>query len=112
MVEKRSVQALHEGPGTVCGGTVLDPAQLGGGAWKFVDYWRIPPGAGIGAHRHDRGRELYYVVAGRGTMTTNGETFKVGAGDLILNEPGDTHGLVNTSDAELRLFVTCVSDGG
>lgn len=107
-VEHNVVKALHDGQDAVLGGTVLTGEQLGCGAWRFVDFWHIPPGASIGEHRHEQGRELYFVVAGYGTMTTNGERFSVNPGDCILNEPGDSHSLTNTSGADLVVLVTAV----
>ena len=108
MVAALAVQGLHGGVGQIRGGTVLDAAELGGGAWRFVDAWILPPGTSIGSHRHERGRELYLVLSGRGTMTTNGVPAAVGPGDLVLNEPGDTHALENTGREELRVLVTAV----
>jgi uncharacterized cupin superfamily protein len=107
-VEHKVVTALHDGQDAVLGGTVLTREQLGCGAWRFVDFWHIPPGASIGEHRHEHGRELYFVIAGHGTMATNGDYFDVGPGDCVLNEPGDCHGLANTSDADLVVLVTAV----
>lgn len=43
-VEHKVVTALHDGQDAVLGGTVLTREQLGRGAWRFVDYWHIPPG--------------------------------------------------------------------
>jgi quercetin dioxygenase-like cupin family protein len=108
IVEHKVVTALHDGQDAVMGGTVLTREQLGGGAWRFVDFWHIPPGASIGEHRHELGRELYFVIAGHGTMSTNDERFGVGPGDCVLNEPGDSHSLLNTSDADLVVLVTAV----
>ncbi len=108
IVEHTAVTALHDGLGAVLGGTVLAREQLGGGAWRFIDFWHIPPGASIGEHRHAQGRELYFVVAGHGTMATNGVRFDVNPGDLVLNEPGDCHGLANTSGDDLVVLVTAV----
>lgn len=109
-VLQESVSGLHDGSGTLNGGRALDSAHLGGGAWQFVDYWRLPPGTSIGEHQHAQGYELYYITAGRGTMTTNGVPDAVAAGDLILNEPGDRHTLENTGDVELVCLVTAVID--
>ncbi len=107
-VETSTVASLHDGKGPVFGGELWNRDQLGSGAWQFVHYWQIPVSASIGQHIHKTGRELYFIVAGHGTMHTNEEQFPVTAGDLILNEPGDTHGIVNDSDQELCILVTCV----
>jgi len=107
----RKVESLHEGKGPVFGGTVFGPRDLGNEAWRMVDFWRLPPRSSIGADEHKKGRELYYIVSGRGLMTTNRKTFPVVAGDIVLNEPGDSHGIENTSEEDLLLFVTAVIEG-
>ena len=105
-VEGCMVASLHDGEGSVFGGRLLDGTQLGSGPWRFVDYWRIPPATSIGEHLHEKGREFYFIVSGQGTMIINGESIPVERGDLILNEPGDTHGITNTSGEELCILVT------
>jgi mannose-6-phosphate isomerase-like protein (cupin superfamily) len=75
------------------------------GAWHFADYAVLPPGASIGRHTHGDNEELYLVLEGRGTMHLEGRDFPVQAGSVVLNPCGGTHGLVNDSDAPLRLFV-------
>ena len=107
-VAEQAAAGLHEGAGVCHGGTVFDRHALGGEAWRFVDVWRLPPGAAIGPHRHDQGRELYVILDGTGRMTTNGQTVTVVAGDLVLNEPGDWHALENASETDLRVLVTAV----
>lgn len=79
------------------------------GPWNFVDYAVLPPGASIGRHRHGRNEELYLVLEGEGTMQLDGQSFPVRAGHVVLNRPGGEHGLVNTSQAPLRLFVVEVA---
>ena len=70
----------------------------GGGPW--------PPGAEIGVHTHaNDNEEIYVIVGGSGVMYLDGDLFMVGAGDVVINAPGGTHGLRNTSDADLKLIV-------
>lgn len=78
----------------------------GSGTCHFIDVAVLPPGASIGRHRHaDDEEEYYLVLAGRGRMWRDGESFDVGAGDLIRNRPGGEHGLENTGDVDLTIFV-------
>lgn len=72
---------------------------------SFVDYVEIPPGASIGVHTHGENEEIYFIVHGHGTMTTNDEQYRVDSGDLILNRRGWSHGLRNDSDAVLKVLV-------
>ncbi|GAB3930553.1 cupin domain-containing protein [Kribbella albertanoniae] len=102
----------HAGQGTIRATTVVTGAQLAGGC-NFIDVAELPPGTTIGAHRHTPAQEEFYLIlAGRGLMRREDRTFEVGPGDLIRNPPGGLHGLSNTSDDVLRLFVFELSVGG
>lgn len=72
---------------------------------SFIDYVELPPGTSIGVHEHADNEEIYFIVQGSGTMTTNGERFRVTAGDLIVNKPGWCHGLDNDSNSTLNVLV-------
>ena len=111
LVSGRVANRLHEGKGQCWGGTLFNRDELGGGTWRFVDYWHILPGGTVGPHRHKEGYELYFIISGEGEMTTNGFTEKVIAGDMILNEPGDWHAFANTGSETIILMVTTVQDG-
>ncbi|HKE16416.1 MAG TPA: cupin domain-containing protein [Kofleriaceae bacterium] len=98
------VQA-HGGKGLIRFARIADVGDLAGPC-NFVDYAEVPPGASIGRHRHgDDEEELYLVLEGAGEMWRNGEIFAVRGGDLVRNPPGGEHGLRNTGDTALRLFV-------
>lgn len=72
---------------------------------EFIDYVIISPNMTIGNHTHGNNEEIYFIVKGNGTMTTNSETFKVTAGDVIVNSFGDSHGLVNDSNNNIEVFI-------
>jgi mannose-6-phosphate isomerase-like protein (cupin superfamily) len=77
-----------------------------GYSFNFIDCTIVPPGANIGIHTHETdNEEIYIVVKGFGRMRLEGQMFDVGAGDVIINGPGGTHGLENTGDSELVLVV-------
>ena len=48
---------------------------------------------------------MYIILKGEGTMTIEGESRKVTSGDMIVNKPHGTHGLMNTSDSEIELLI-------
>lgn len=75
------------------------------GPWHFVDYAILPPNTSIGIHQHGDNEELYFIVDGEGTMIVNSEKRRVSKGDLILNPPGSSHGLINDSGATLSILV-------
>ena len=97
--------SAHAGTGLIRFARIAGAGDLAGSC-NFIDYAEVPPGASIGRHRHgDDEEELYLVLDGEGQMWRNGETFDVRGGDLVRNPPGGEHGLRNTGDAPLRLFV-------
>jgi mannose-6-phosphate isomerase-like protein (cupin superfamily) len=86
--------------GEILVGDLFSPEELGS-AWDFVQCVKLPPGSAVGEHTHRGDEELYYIFEGRGTMTEDGEEFAVGPGTASLCGSGDSHGLVNTSEADL-----------
>jgi len=61
-------------------------------------------GAAIGYHLQKE-EEIYYIVAGKGIMTMNGEKFNVSEGDGILTLPGSSHGLQQDGDQDLVIII-------
>ncbi|GHE97788.1 cupin domain-containing protein [Streptomyces fumanus] len=94
----------HGGLGTILAHRLFARAEGGAGA-EFIDLAVLPPGTSIGRHRHALDRETYVVLSGSGLMYRDGATFRVGAGDVVVNRPYGEHGLVNDSAAELWLLV-------
>jgi quercetin dioxygenase-like cupin family protein len=72
---------------------------------RFIYYLEMEPGTSIGYHQHGDNEEAYIVIEGNGLMTVNNEARQVKTGDVILNKPGWSHGLENTSDHVLKLLV-------
>lgn len=64
----------------------------------------LKPGSAIGYHLQAED-EIYYVLSGRGSMTVDGETFDVGAGDAILTRPGGSHGLKQVGTEDLVVLI-------
>ncbi len=103
-LELRPVRA-HGGQGAIDFARVAGADQLEG-ACNFIDLAIVPPGASIGRHAHAADEEEFYLVlSGRGRMWRDGREIDVAPGDLIRTPPGGSHGLVNSGDEALRLFV-------
>jgi mannose-6-phosphate isomerase-like protein (cupin superfamily) len=80
---------------------------------RVVDLTVVPAGSEIGGHTHEHdNHELYVIVSGRGRMELDGRIFDVGPGDVVMNQPGGTHGLMIVSDADLRIVVVEVGVKG
>lgn len=98
-------EIAHGGLGQILTSRIATDADLNG-ACNFIDFTEMPPGASIGQHTHSPEEEEYYLIlSGSGQMTSNGKQFEVSTGDLVRNPPGGTHGLKNTGDQTLKLFV-------
>ena len=75
------------------------------GAWDFALRVCMPPNSSMGLHEHGEDEEMYIILNGEGLMTIEGETQRVSKGDMILNKPHGTHGLLNDSSQELELLI-------
>ncbi len=69
----------------------------------------LPPGAGIGDHRHEQETEYYIVTAGKGTVVDNGEECDVSAGDVIVTGDGASHSIRNAGDTPLKVIAVIVT---
>ena len=97
-------QSIHDGKGVGKNARVFDKSDFDT-PLKFINYVELEPGATIGVHRHGENEEVYVVLSGSGIMLTNDERQAVKTGDIILNKPGWEHGIENTSQESLNLFV-------
>lgn len=106
-------QAAHEGLGEL-GVRLFD---FGGAAApaNFMTY-DIPPGASEGVHLHNLSdpalgpyEEYYYIVAGRGVMTIDGEEFSVTAGDHVFAPLDSWRGIANKDGPDnLKVLLTYI----
>jgi mannose-6-phosphate isomerase-like protein (cupin superfamily) len=94
----------HGGLGTILAHRVF-ARQAGSRGAEFIDMAVLPSGTSIGRHRHGADRETYIVLTGSGLMFRDGEEFRVGAGDIVVNRPYGEHALLNDTDGELHLLV-------
>lgn len=64
----------------------------------------VPPGSEIGLHYHESEEEIYFILEGEAVMLVNDQEHLVHGGDMILTQPGNSHGLKNASSADVRLM--------
>ncbi len=73
--------------------------------WGLI---RILPGDHLGAHLHQRVEETFYVLAGEGVLTANGEPYDARPGDVFRLDPRDSHDIANSGIEPLELvFIKC-----
>jgi mannose-6-phosphate isomerase-like protein (cupin superfamily) len=96
----------HEGGGLTTGFSFF--AQVPGMDLVFKKR-ALHPGSAIGYHEQKRD-EIYYVLSGAGELTMNGEKSAVGPGTAILTRPGSWHGLHQTGEEDLVIFIVYGKD--
>ena len=106
---RQPLPKCHDGKGALDWINVLGGADTEGKHINFIHDDILPPGVSIGIHTHEHDEEYYYIVSGSGTMTLDGEQFKVGAGDITAVYPGGSHGLENDTGEDLRIIVISAS---
>ncbi|NLK69515.1 MAG: cupin domain-containing protein [Clostridiaceae bacterium] len=72
---------------------------------RFFRYMVLPSGTSIGYHKHEDNEELYVILKGNGLMQVNGNEIEVKSGDVLINQPFDSHGLINTSSTDMEILV-------
>ena len=102
--EKITDKNSHGGHGTIEIQKVF-PREYLKGAWDFILRVTMSPNSSMGLHKHEEDEEMYVILSGKGLMTIEGEQKRVGTGDMILNKPYGTHGLLNDSEEELILLI-------
>jgi uncharacterized cupin superfamily protein len=56
-------------------------------------------------HDHAAQYELFYIIAGSGTVRSSGENHPVKTGDVIMHPPGDAHQIINTGETDLTYIL-------
>ncbi len=56
-------------------------------------------------HRHDEMNEIYLVARGESVAVVGGETVRLGPGDVLVVESGETHTFLSSSSDYLHFVV-------
>lgn len=98
---RRAQPAPHGGGGTTVAYPLFDDVP----DFDLILRRRVlPPGAGIGLHRHTHD-EIYYVLSGRGRYVLDSIVYDVGAGDALLTRAGSHHALHQVGEADLVILI-------
>jgi mannose-6-phosphate isomerase-like protein (cupin superfamily) len=68
--------------------------------WSELNHYgvnHLNVGDEVKLHYHDC-NEYWIIVNGKGICTTEGNTYEIGAGDLVLTKQGDEHSLIVTEE--------------
>ncbi len=99
---------VEYGGGTLREMTLIDSALMGTNI-LYMKRGVIPPGAGIGEHRHENVEEMYFVFNAPAEFTVDGRTALLPAGSCVLCPLGSTHALYNSGDVPLEWLTIAVS---
>jgi mannose-6-phosphate isomerase-like protein (cupin superfamily) len=69
---------------------------------------RMPPGTSEQRHRHERARQLFYVLEGELTMRFEHEDVKIAACESLEIAPGSLHQARNESERDVSFLVISV----
>jgi mannose-6-phosphate isomerase-like protein (cupin superfamily) len=75
------------------------------GQWLVLEYVAPPRFGGPPPHVHRVTTELFYVVKGTMTLTTDGETVSTGPGGYAFVPPGTVHAFSNPSEEPVTFLV-------
>ena len=72
----------------------------------FADVYVLRPGQAQAVHKHAGEDKCYFVLAGRGVVTSGAESYEVGPGQIVFCPAGEDHGVSNADPAgDMRLLV-------
>jgi mannose-6-phosphate isomerase-like protein (cupin superfamily) len=100
----REAPGLHGGRGTVLYRRAFAP-EVFYTNWSFVDHLVVPPGASVGKTRHRSVEEIYYVLAGEGTVTIGDESAPIAKDDAFVVSLNDVHSVANDGTDDLEILI-------
>ncbi|MGP4041090.1 cupin domain-containing protein [Gracilibacillus sp. D59] len=82
--------------------------------WSEINHYginRLKKGQEIELHFHDS-NEYWIIISGKGICTTEGNSYEIGEGDLVLTKKGDEHSLIVTQDMVAVYIYGVLPKGG
>ncbi len=91
-----------------------NPKDLNFPSWSEISKYGINTlsvGDTVKLHFHDA-NEYWIIVHGKGTATSEGITYELGPGDMLITKAGDEHSLIVTEEMVAVYFYGIMPLGG
>jgi mannose-6-phosphate isomerase-like protein (cupin superfamily) len=93
---------MRGGPGTVTLKHYFKPEDFKSKC-RLCAKLTLPPGAGIGVHKHETEDEVFIILKGQGILDDGSTKTKVAEGDSILTGNGASHAITNDGTTDLEI---------
>lgn len=74
------------------------------GKGRVFSYMQLDKGCEIGKHLHEGDGETFLILKGHGRYLLDGKLVDVGPGDVLFNDDGEEHYMINEADEPLEFI--------
>ena len=92
---------MRGGSGSVSIAHLWKRDEMNAGCCRMAAEITIPPGCGIGFHRHEEEEEIFYIISGVADFDDDGRRVRLAPGDTTLTTAGGGHAIANAGEEDL-----------